>query len=333
MKLSIVIPAYNVGKYIRECVNSITAELPETSGVELLLLDDGSKDDSLQVCKELEKAFEYIRVYHHENHGVSYTRNRGIQEASGDYIMFVDADDAMCPGWFVNIQKELSGENDVIYFGANVDSDPPKTSMTDGVFGISCNENVGMIPTPWSKVYRREMLLQNNIAFDESLINGEDGLFNLQVIAAAEHYKFERQSIYQYRVYTGSSTKRYNPRFYQSNLEYLKKAVKILEQMECITPEKKNEYLAHSFCNSVYLMFFLISTIDDRSFQKQELKKFETQEMKQLYQQFAGYHDRWICRVFVYFAMHGYNGLGNFCMKMLNRVRKKVKKEMFWEKI
>ena len=95
MKLSIVIPVYNAERYIEECLASILPEMNE--GMELLLIDDGSTDSSYQLIQKYKS--ENIRVFHHENQGVSYTRNVGIMEARGDYIQFVDADDRLSQGW------------------------------------------------------------------------------------------------------------------------------------------------------------------------------------------------------------------------------------------
>lgn len=85
MKLSIIIPVYNAEKYIEECLDSIISEIDEQ--VEVLLLDDESTDHSYQMIKNYER--KNIRIFHHENHGVSYTRNQGIKEASGEYLMLI----------------------------------------------------------------------------------------------------------------------------------------------------------------------------------------------------------------------------------------------------
>ena len=111
MKLSIVIPIYNAEKYIEECLASILPEMDDE--IELLLIDDGSTDSSYNVIQRYEKS--NIRILHHENHGVSYTRNRGIAEAAGTYIMFVDADDRLSPGWSKVVLKECARKADVIY--------------------------------------------------------------------------------------------------------------------------------------------------------------------------------------------------------------------------
>ena len=91
MRISIIIPVYNAEQNIKKCVNSIIPQLTEED--EILLLNDGSTDNSLLVLRELEKQWENIRVIDKKNEGVALTRNRGIQEARGKYICFVDNDD------------------------------------------------------------------------------------------------------------------------------------------------------------------------------------------------------------------------------------------------
>ena len=90
-KVSIVVPVYNVEKYLKRCVNSLIGQ--SYSNLEILLVDDGSKDSSLSICKEYELKDSRIRVFHKENEGLGLTRNYGIERATGEYITFVDSDD------------------------------------------------------------------------------------------------------------------------------------------------------------------------------------------------------------------------------------------------
>ena len=90
-KVSIVVPVYNVEKYLKRCVDSLIEQ--SYSNLEILLVDDGSKDSSLSICKEYELKDSRIRVFHKENEGLGLTRNYGIERATGEYITFVDSDD------------------------------------------------------------------------------------------------------------------------------------------------------------------------------------------------------------------------------------------------
>lgn len=90
-KISVIVPIYNGAEYLENCVYSICSQTYKN--LEILLLDDGSRDNSFELCMELKKEDDRIRVVSHENRGVSYTRNCGLKLATGSYTMFVDADD------------------------------------------------------------------------------------------------------------------------------------------------------------------------------------------------------------------------------------------------
>ena len=101
--VSIIVPIYNLEQYCSYCIDSLLAQTYEN--IEILLIDDGSKDRSLAICQEYAERDSRIRVIHQENQGVSAARNRGLDEARGDYIMFVDGDDIVAP----NIVERLRG--------------------------------------------------------------------------------------------------------------------------------------------------------------------------------------------------------------------------------
>ena len=103
--VSIVVPVYNAQAFLSICVESILNQTFDD--FELLLIDDGSKDQSLQVMRELSKRDTRIRLFHHENHGAGYTRNRGIQLASGQYITFIDADDFVDNNYLETFMNEI----------------------------------------------------------------------------------------------------------------------------------------------------------------------------------------------------------------------------------
>ena len=91
MLLSIIVPVYNVERYLEQCILSLVHQ--SYRSIEILLIDDGSSDGSFAICDEWAKKDQRIRVFHTENHGVSHARNVGLEQARGDYIGFVDSDD------------------------------------------------------------------------------------------------------------------------------------------------------------------------------------------------------------------------------------------------
>ena len=91
MKISVIIPVYNTEKYLKECIESVLAQT--YTDLEILLINDGATDSSPQICEAYEKQDDRIKVIHKENGGLSDTRNVGIDQCSGDYVLFLDSDD------------------------------------------------------------------------------------------------------------------------------------------------------------------------------------------------------------------------------------------------
>lgn len=331
MWLSVIIPIYNAEEYLDECIASIIADAADHGGIEVLLLDDGSTDDSLTICQKYKSPL--FRVFHHENHGVSYTRNRGIQEASGDYIMFVDADDRLLPEWKRIVYEGVRLGCDVVYFSDKItNSKASRQDVIDSIFGVLKTDSLGNMASPCSRLFRRDHLLKNAICFDENLINGEDAIFNLSVITTAASYALIAKPIYQYRIDNQSASRRYDPRFYASNLEYLRLAENILTETQAVPPQRIEQYLAHSFCYSVYLLLFRISKLQSKARRREELCLFSTPEMQRLFKAHCDYKDEnGLYRFFFWLALHDHLTAAAFFMSCVNKIRKARKGGRTWE--
>ncbi len=101
--ISVIVPVYNVKNYLEKCLDSIINQTYKN--LEIILINDGSTDESLDICYMYEKKDNRIKVYNQENHGLSYTRNRGIELARGKYIGFVDSDDVISPFMYEFLYK------------------------------------------------------------------------------------------------------------------------------------------------------------------------------------------------------------------------------------
>ena len=108
-EVSIIVPVYQVENYLHKCVDSILAQT--FTDFELILVDDGSKDRSGQICDEYAEMDERVKVIHKENSGPSDTRNRGIEQAAGNYFMFVDSDDYIAPTMVECLYQSILKEN------------------------------------------------------------------------------------------------------------------------------------------------------------------------------------------------------------------------------
>lgn len=181
--LSIIIPVYNAEGSIRRCLNSIVPQLREE--YELLLLNDGSKDNSLAVLREYEKKYPaMIKVYDQANMGAANTRNRGIQEAQGKYVMFVDNDDFVDELYFETMLAEAEKSKSEVVLCAYDRRDEDKVYYTYKPSEKSSWYQF-MVPTPWAKIYDREFLLKNDIEYLDYPMN-EDVYFCLKCYKCAE---------------------------------------------------------------------------------------------------------------------------------------------------
>lgn len=196
--ISFVIPVFNGKKYIEDCVTSIEKN---DGNYEILLIDDGSTDDSSVVCEELKRKYKNIIVVHNENHGVSFSRNLGIKIAKGKYISFVDQDDYITFDFVTTCKINDKYEPDAIYFkykSTSIRNERLQEKASDNVTIRSKNESVELISNllhvidkkysgytlvfPWGGIYKRGFLLTNNIEFNPEVLICEDVYFNISVL-------------------------------------------------------------------------------------------------------------------------------------------------------
>ena len=183
-KISVIVPVYNVEQYLCRCIDSILAQsFPD---FELLLIDDGSKDRSGEICDEYAQKNERVRVFHKENGGVSSARNLGLDNAKGEWISFVDADDWVEEDYLSNMILSIRDDIDIIVGGffPSGNEFPTKImedkrySHLDMNFFLSKYLGDMEIGTPWAILFRSKVIVCNKLRFDEKIHFNEDSLFN-----------------------------------------------------------------------------------------------------------------------------------------------------------
>lgn len=190
MRLSIIIPAYNAGNYLEHCICSCEEQGIPQGEYEIIVVDDGSKDNTLDLAESLADKFSNVRVFSKENGGSSSARNVGINYAKGDYITFVDSDDYLLPGKLESVLS-ISEMNklDLCIFNMKVVSQDEsfvntKSPLERGKI-YNCEDafiegyEVG---SACGKLYLRKMLESNNIKFRTDIVFGEDSYFSFQVL-------------------------------------------------------------------------------------------------------------------------------------------------------
>lgn len=177
--LSVIIPVYNVESYIHKCLDSLVNQCDES--VEIICIDDGSKDDSGNICEVYAKKNSNIFVFHKPNGGVSSARNLGLQKATGQYIAWVDPDDYVTPDWFITIKKTLQKYRpDCLLVDAYVESFrktaqvhanlPLKMSSERFIYELSSERHIqSWLPL---KIIKKECFV--GLAFDENAVILED---------------------------------------------------------------------------------------------------------------------------------------------------------------
>ncbi len=215
IKISVIVPVYNAEKYIGRALDSVLGQT--YSNWEIILVNDGSTDNSENICRLYLKD-ERVNIISQKNQGVCVARNRGIQNATGDVIVFLDADDYFCADAFGVIASQWSTDTEFIVFGYNeihenkkvlaksimdlVDSD--KKIMKNNVQLLMCRtDDWG---APWGKVFSRKILQDNQIAFVDGIFLNEDRLFNLQYLKQIDTVKYIDKKIYNYYLSNDSVT-------------------------------------------------------------------------------------------------------------------------------
>ena len=200
-KVSIVIPVYNAEKYLEECLNSIVNQTYRN--IEIILINDGSKDNSFSICQRYAQNDSRIKLINQENSGVSKTRNRGIDEATGKYILFVDSDD-FCEHDMVKVAVDNVKEDELFMWGYT-------EVYKNRVVPIECNININLeniheivsstlIGSSCNKIFNVELLRKNNLYFEEKIYNCEDLLFVLLYLQFVKNIKYEKRPLYHHRI-------------------------------------------------------------------------------------------------------------------------------------
>lgn len=182
-KITVIVPVYNAENFLHKCIGSILSQT--YTDFELILINDGSIDNSGDICDHYEQSDYRVRVFHKENGGVSSARNLGLDNAQGEWICFVDSDDALPNDAFDIMMNDATVDLIVGGFRMNpmgVEKFPVwdknrVESQTE--LGHFLNDNIDSIlfRVPWAKLFKRNIISNNAIRFDENLSFGEDTLF------------------------------------------------------------------------------------------------------------------------------------------------------------
>lgn len=255
MKVSVIVPVYNVERYIDRCISSILAQTFQD--FELIIINDGSTDNSGNICREWMNKDSRITLIDQTNSGVSTARNRGIKASCGEYIAFVDGDDYLEKS-FLAIMVECASENansqiimcgykyddegsigDYSFFeGDNKFRSEDRSLLICRAIGVY-EKNIRRkthIGVPWAKLYKASFLKENSFCFDIQMPRMQDLIFNIACFKKVTDVVYIDQHLYVYVKRGDSTVNGYRP-------DYEKEAGQIIDKLTQVTDDCKDAYI------------------------------------------------------------------------------------------
>lgn len=252
--VSIIVPVYNAEQYLATCIDSLMNQ--SYKNIEVILINDGSTDNSGKICDEYAKKDSRIKVIHQKNSGPSVARNTGINASVGNYIQFVDSDDSIEPNMSKklieamneDVQLVICGYNTINMNGDNV-SIQKDIPTIDGVhqntefiknFGEFYKNN--FINPLWNKLYVTNIIKKFNIFFAENLNLGEDLLFNLEYIKFCNNINIIKCQLYNYLIFNNNSslTESFKNKLFENQQMLFLKVREFLLEKGSFTGENEN---------------------------------------------------------------------------------------------
>lgn len=263
-KVSVIIPVYNCEKYISECLESV---LNQTyTNIEILIVNDGSTDRSEEIVNKYKEKDNRIVYYSQENSGPSEARNKGILNSTGEYLVFIDSDDTVNK-YYIEflIKKMISTGSDLVCCGYKDISEYGVLDYTDFDFdnNVSVHAFMDMVcrgtgGVLWSKMYKKEIIINHSLRMDKNIFMCEDLIFVLQYVSHCTLFSAIKEYSYNYN--------RLNQSSISSNIsiDYIQNYINVFKKMEIIF-------------NSVYLNEHKINEIITKKIQGVVVKLVEQQ--------------------------------------------------------
>lgn len=232
-KISVIIPAYNAEHTIDRAVGSLLVQ--DIDEIEIIIVDDGSTDETFAVCEELAESDMRVRIVRKKNGGVSSARNAGLEVAHGEYVMFLDADDVLQPnalgkmyakgldlvaGGFEKVVGSSVTYTCVPSASGEFSGDSALCSFFDAVIA---RKHCYLLNSSCFKLYRRSLLQELGLRFDENLDYGEDKIFVMTFLCHVQRVKIVRSVVYSYIIREGSLSSD------ESSDRHLERLLKLME--------------------------------------------------------------------------------------------------------
>lgn len=275
-KASIIVPIYNAERYLFECLNSISSQ--EYYDYEVLLIDDGSTDNSKEIAAAFIKNNCRFKYVYQENCGVSAARNRGLKLALGKYIVFVDSDDICDPYYLSELISVIDKQYDFVAAGYIYSEKKSNTyderipyilgEITQSQAINSVINDYAVYSFPWNKIYKKSIIDEFQIQFDESISYGEDLLFVLNYVTRCKSYMIISNCGYNYQSHGGNVTGSFSVKGLKNRLTFL------------IAIEKGQEVLSGEFQTEKKLLRIKYNEVGLNIYRLMNKSKFSENEKK-----------------------------------------------------
>lgn len=263
--ISVIIPVYNTEKYLPRSIRSVLdSGYPD---FELILVNDGSADGSLAVCRDFAAKDSRVQVIDQENQGVSAARNRGLEACRGEWVVFVDSDDYISPDFLRLVAKEEHKKWDLLIF----DQQPAQKKaaapggtasyhggMTEIVkkmltFSPLVPGRNAALPSPCGKAYKREIIFRNELRFPVGVKIGEDQIFNIAYLLSIDGCVYLQRPVYFTEARLDSATHVCHPDFLEDSCRFERRLKALLEERGGF-PLLETPYYTHALADMSYVL-------------------------------------------------------------------------------
>lgn len=297
LKISIIVPVYNSQKYLEACLESLIQQSYEN--YEVILVNDGSTDNSLDICSHFSDKSEKVIVINQENSGVSCARNKGLEKATGEYVMFVDADDwidtkmlsqlskqvreteanfVMC-----NFIREYPTKSELVWSGFNSTTILKNQEIEEQlILGFiekkerETNHVLAPFKAPWGKLFDLDIIKKHHLKFDDQLVIGEDFLFNLQFLKHCEKALIVDDFYYHYLINEESIMMKYKEECW-SNIYS-----RTLQKIESFLKENGYDNVSSQQFAQLVIKYYIICLDNELRFENQNTLQKQIQHIKEM---------------------------------------------------
>ena len=244
--ISVIVPVYNIEKYIQKCVYSLQNQ--NYRNIEIIIVDDGSQDKSGLLCDEMAIKDNRIQVFHQQNAGVSVARNKGIVHAKGEYIVFVDGDDWCDLEYISSLYESICCVDncDLVASGFRSLYKEHITNYNEENAIIDLkkrNTPVEILGAPFSKLFKRELIIAEDVKFNATLQNAEDEVFVFQYLTKCKVIRTINKIHYNYVRHSETATFRFNRQYAQCLRQLFNEQILFVRGMTSVDSDVADAYI------------------------------------------------------------------------------------------